>query len=157
MVTVEELHRQIKRASWFTKLGTFAGPQLFLPIADLGRPEVEDLRWFPCNPADPDPLHGDALEQLALDRGLTPDVRMATLTTVKKTRISLRSMAPAPLLTHDGEDLTERAQESALYAVRRATVELVLARAGFWTGLIPLYRVGHWPLGRLPDGRLAVY
>ena len=166
MVTLEELHRQINRSSWFTNLGTFSGPDLFLPVPRiapyLSRHTDLDLQWFPHDANAPHPIHGDELEQLAMDRGATAEVRMATLTTVKKARISLRSAAPQPLLiVSDAQgaqiDLSDQAKESALYAARRATVELVLGRSGVWAGLIPLYRVGHWPLGRLPDGRLAVY
>jgi hypothetical protein len=159
MVTVEELHRQIKRAVWFTRVGTFDGPDLFLPVRELDPFLADDseLQWFPDDPSVTDPIHADDLETLAMDRGLTANVRMATLTTVKNARISLRSMADQRPILVGEQDLSERAKECALYACRRATSELVLGRSGFWAGLIPLYRVGHWPIGRMPDGRLAIY
>jgi len=156
MVTLDELHRQIRIAAWFARLGQFQAPPGIVAVqAPAGAPA--DLVWFPSDAAAVDPVHGDALEALANERGRTPEVVMAALTAAKWTRVSLRRARRHPLLAGPGgEDMAPAAHEAAVYACRRAAVEICLARSGFWANLVPLFRVGHWPLGRDGAGRLVV-
>ncbi len=69
---------------------------------------------------------------------------------------SLRAVPDKPLCL-GRNDFTPAAIGAALYCVRMTSLEILAGHHGFWCEALELYRQGHWPCGRLPDGKLVVY
>jgi hypothetical protein len=176
--SIEALHAAVESASWFERLGEYAGGGLGVPVsgaswqalsragvtAEFGqppRPELEDhgldvADWLPTSFSQDDPVRGQELEALEHRHPNPLAVREARLLVAKLALQSLRGMHDHPLLEVGPVDFTVAARSAAGFACRSAATEIVLGTPGFWCSLIPVYHGGNWPFALDSNGGLLV-
>ncbi len=154
---LNNLKRQIETAEWFRHLGQALDRVDVILLPDLAGGVADGMNWLPSSRSEKDPIHGKKLERKAEMAGVAHELRKSTIEIYKLTLVALRKAGRQPLLICGPHDFTGAANGAALFSVRRATAEIVLEEPGFWCDLLGIYEKGHWPLGRMPDGRLVVY
>jgi len=104
-------------------------------------------------------MHGRTLEWRAEAQGKKEEFSQQSRDVYKNALTTLRKFQGAPALKAGPHDFTEAARGAALFAVRRAAFEILLAEPSerrFWCRLISVYQVGHWPCGILPNKQVVV-
>ena len=162
-MTLDQLRGQIDSANWFSNLGQYQANSGQLALTSLlawaSEDEIldryhekiaEKMEWLPAQSQDPDPIHGDKLEQ-------GEEAQQQALAFYKLALNSLRPLAEMPPLQVGPHRFQHVAVGAASYACRRAALEICAGEPGFWCSLVPLYAAGQWPCGLLPDKSLVVF
>lgn len=168
-MTVDELIELIRQADWFARLGEPGAPRDCIAISSLSPwadlpGEVlafdwiaDEMTWLPSSKDQEDLVHGRVLEEQAEAKGLSQACLKESVSAYRTALASLRDVVE-PCRLHAGtHNFTPAAHGAALFAVRRAAFEAVLDRPGFWCRMMSIYHGGHWPCGRLRDGRIVVF
>lgn len=155
-MTLDDLAAMIDEAPWFDHVGQYDGREGALPLSTVASSDAWD--WLPTTRERPDPVHREALVELAEARGKTLERRQAELSATKRTMTSLRRVPEThPMMIDGAHDYTAAARGAAQYAARMAAREIVTGCPGFWCRVMGLYHSGYWPCGIMDDGRLVVY
>lgn len=170
MMTVEQLKKYLANANWFARLGTFDGRAMQIAIRNLDAWRsanavadqfhehiAEQMHWLPTAVSELDPIHGHSLRQRAREQRVEEQFKQETLAIYKLTLVSLRHVAPTPLLKAGPHDFNPAARGAAAFAFRAAAAEIVTGGEDFWCSLVSLYSDGHWPCGLMADGKVVVF
>jgi len=163
-MTLEELCMLAKEATWFSKLGEPDVECEYVRISTLapwanhqtGDEIADQMEWLPSSREQDDPIHGRSLEHCSEFLGTKKEFSQKSLEVYKTTLTALRSFDGHPALKVGPHDFTEAARGAALFAVRRAALEILHGEPGFWCRLMKVYRAGHWPCGILPSKQVVV-
>jgi hypothetical protein len=170
---IQDLHELISTARWFEKLGERGKAQDEIVWIwsieswagmDSGDPALEkvaeEMVWFP-NLADARDAMGlgekDELKEQAQVMGKADEAVREGLLACKMTYAAMNGLDKHPLLEVGPYDFFLAARDCALYAARQAAFEIVLEQPGLGCELIRIYHAGHWPCGRLPNGKVVVF
>lgn len=182
-MVLHQLLKDIESIAWFTRLGEppaqeEAGVVYVASLAQWrdfvtassqqewglqgdgdGRewPAWTAMSWLPTSYDEPDPVHGDALQQAACATGTQEGLAAARMEAARAAARSQKAGAAVHPALHVGAvDLTAAAFTGGRYACRMAAAEAFMGQPGFWCGLIAQFRQGRWPLGLQEDGGVVV-
>ncbi len=165
---LEDLRLLVTEASWFEHLGEPGNTDDFEWINTLDawsgkqtdnfRLETiaDQMAWLPSSRDQSDPFHGRELEKRVDELGKAAEFRRASLDIYKTTLSRLRKFDGHILLLAGPHDFTEAARGAALFAVRRASYEVLIGKPAFWCSMLTIYHAGHWPCGIMPTNKIVV-
>ena len=154
---LDELNSLIRTATWFSNLGEPDVPREFIRIPSLAGDDIShQMDWLPTSRGQDDPIHGHSLEQRAEVTGKKQEFWQQSLEVYQTTLVMLRKFEGNPILKVGPNDFTEAARGAALFAARRAALEVLLGERGLWYRIMNVYHAGHWPCGILPNNRIVV-
>lgn len=169
-MTLDELSKLLSEATWFNNLGRYTEHEGTVPLSDLApwsgteyNASEESVRvanamdWLPSSRDQGDPIHGDSLDHQIISSGLQAIAQTNVASVYRLTLTSLQKTSVCPLLVVGPHDFTEAAKGAALYAARRAVIEIMIGKPDFWCGLIRIYAQGNWPCGIMPNGTVVVF
>ncbi len=166
-MTLDELEVLIRSTHWFQRLGEPLANSEIVRISTLlpwtSRCADDDemcriadsMEWLPSSPDQPDPIQGKSLENLVVNLSRGRDLSRRAGHVYQSALASLRGFVGHPLLRYGPHDFTEVARGAAIYAARRAAIEILLSECGFWCVVMTLYGQGHWPCGILKNRKLV--
>lgn len=178
-MTLDELKQLIETAEWFANLGKAKVAPGIVPVMESewqqlvrvavdaefglpqdaslrGEPPFPDMIWLPTANDEPDPIHGRSLEDAARQLNREGELKAARIEVFRLALTSQRSVPERPALKIGATDSNNAARMAGRFACRMAASEIVVNQVGFWCGIVRLFHKGHWPLGRLPGGEIAV-
>lgn len=167
-MSFEKLLAILSTTNWFENLG-LPSSHLVVQIDSLApwanlkteddslKAVLDQMRWLPSSKDETDPVNGNAHEELVVALGKKKEYVELNLSFYKAALQSLGAVQDCPKLIVGPHDFIEAAKGAALYATRRACLEIFLGCPGFWCELMKIYADGHWPCGILSDNRIVVF
>jgi hypothetical protein len=114
------------------------------------------MEWLPTSQSAEDPFHACRLADRIVAEGKSDVLKNWRLELCKTALAGLREMEPTPWLKVGATSFTEPAKQALLFAIRMAAAEVIAEESGIWCACCDLYASGHWPMGILATGEIAV-
>jgi hypothetical protein len=177
-MTLDDLKRLIETAKWFANLGNALAAPGLVPVAisdwlsfiqastraEFGlshdasvfeKAPFMGMNWLPTSNEQPDPIHGQGLDDAARRLNREGEYKAARLEAYRLALASQRKIPEVPTLKIGATDTNEAARMAGRYACRMAASEIVVDQAGCWCEIATLFHKGHWPLGQSPSGAIV--
>lgn len=168
-MNINEMISEIKKAKWFSEVGSYPGgggkrpirslaawdSNVFAEGIDAHHAEIAaQMDWLPTTRDQSDPFHGESLRNELQEAG--PEAKAKVMEAYKQAMKSLGTVEASKLASGQN-NFSEAATGAALYCSRMAAMEVVTGKPAIWCDLFEVYCAGYWPCGILPSGDVVVY